>query len=290
MTVVGKILVFVNLIFSLLTAGLIIMVYATRTNWHDANTKLQSAMQVTQAQASAERETKDRELADRDKQIQTLTVQKQAEDKARQDDAEKMKALQARVSELEQTLARGGQNNTDQANELRRRQQEVENLNKIAQAREQKIAEIDQQMARLRDEAVQARVQADQARERNELMQRQIEALTRENAQLRAQTGGGGPRPQQPAAAQQRPTEDIRGTVQEVTQDGLARITPGSDAGVKVGDVLHIFHTQPRAEYLGTIQILSVTPHEAVGRLQGARRGQVKKGDEVAANILGGGR
>src|SRR5205085_2667341 len=54
MTVVGKILVFVNLIFSLLTAGLIIMVYTTRTNWHDANTKLQSAMQVTQAQATAE--------------------------------------------------------------------------------------------------------------------------------------------------------------------------------------------------------------------------------------------
>src|SRR2546423_10645625 len=132
MTVVGKILVFVNLVFSLLTAGLIIMVYTTRTNWRDANTKLRDGMQVVQAQAAAERETKDRDLAERDKQIQTLSVQKQAEDKARQDDADKMKGLQARISDLEQTLARGGQNLTDLTNELNRRKQEVENLNKIA--------------------------------------------------------------------------------------------------------------------------------------------------------------
>jgi hypothetical protein len=290
MTVVGKILVFVNLVFSLLTAGLIIMVYTTRTNWRDANNKLRDGMQVVQAQAAAERETKDRDLAERDKQIQTLTVQKQAEDKARQDDADKMKGLQARISELEQTLAKGGQNNTDLTNELNRRKQEVENLNKIAQAREQKISEIDRQMDKLRQEAVQARVEAGQARERSELMQRQIETLTRENAQLR-QSGASPTRPQQgQPTTVQKPTEDIRGTIQQVTSDGLARMTPGSDAGVKVGDVLQIFRTQPKAEYLGTIQILQATPHEAVGRLQGAKRGQVKAGDTVAADILGGGR
>ena len=40
MTVLGKILVFVNLVFSLVTAGLIVMVFTTRTNWNDAFKKL----------------------------------------------------------------------------------------------------------------------------------------------------------------------------------------------------------------------------------------------------------
>ena len=39
MTIVGKILVFVNLVFSLVVGGLVMMVYMTRTNWEDAFNK-----------------------------------------------------------------------------------------------------------------------------------------------------------------------------------------------------------------------------------------------------------
>ena len=41
----------------------------------------------------------------------------------------------------------------------------------------------------------------------------------------------------------------------------------------------------PQSEY-GPAARLAATPHEAVGRLSGAKRSQVRVGDEVAARVL----
>jgi len=49
MTVLGKILVFVNLVFSVVTAGLIVAVYATSTNWHEAYNKAIANQKVAEA-------------------------------------------------------------------------------------------------------------------------------------------------------------------------------------------------------------------------------------------------
>src|SRR5581483_11149263 len=52
MTTLGKILVFANLAFSVVTSGLIIMVYAKRTDWKTAYDKVSN--NVTVAQKNAE--------------------------------------------------------------------------------------------------------------------------------------------------------------------------------------------------------------------------------------------
>ena len=49
MTILGKILVFVNLIFSLVIGALVIMVYVTQNNWVDGFDKLKKNYQVSEA-------------------------------------------------------------------------------------------------------------------------------------------------------------------------------------------------------------------------------------------------
>jgi peptidoglycan hydrolase CwlO-like protein len=287
MNVLGKILVFVNLVFSLLTAGLIIMVYTTRTNWHDAYDKQKRTADVIRADHDAAEGLKDQQIAEKDKQVQALTTQRQAEENAKKDLQKQLEDTRTQLAALSQTQTQGQQNYADLVKEVERRKTEVENLQKLLAAANQKVTDIDKRMDKLRDEAVNYRVQLDQSKERVASLQGQIESLARENTTLRSQLGGTtAPAPAPAGQPAPRQTEDLRGTVRKVDATGLITISPGSDAGVAVGQELTVYRLRPQAEYLGMIKILAVSPTEAVGRLQGARRGQVKVGDEVAANVL----
>src|SRR3954452_22279241 len=77
MTVIGKILVFVYLVFSLLTAGLIVMVYTTRTNWFKAYTDQKAAVSVVQDDfrraEAAQKEIVDRKDAEYQQLLATKT-------------------------------------------------------------------------------------------------------------------------------------------------------------------------------------------------------------------------
>jgi beta-lactamase regulating signal transducer with metallopeptidase domain len=82
--------------------------------------------------------------------------------------------------------------------------------------------------------------------------------------------------------------DGVRGTIRRVEGD-LATISVGSDAGVATGHELQVFRTQPKPEHLGTVKVLNVTAHEAVGRLQGPKQVQVRAGDEIATTVIGTG-
>jgi RNA polymerase sigma factor (sigma-70 family) len=107
----------------------------------------------------------------------------------------------------------------------------------------------------------------------------QIRVKDRELATLREQLGDTR-RERKPAKM----PENFRGSIKAVQGD-LATITPGSDAGASVGSVLQIYRLDPHPEYLGTLTIRAVTPHEAVGQLQGPKKDGVKAGDQVAARL-----
>jgi hypothetical protein len=179
---------------------------------------------------------------------------------------------------LQTTQGSGDAVKQAQADELKRRSDEVKKLTDLVSEREQKIHEIDQQMSKLRNEKVAFQIQYESANARNKELLNQIQAKDQEIAKLR--TGGG-------TATTQAPTplpENFRGTIKAIQGD-LATITPGSDAGAAVGAQLQVFRLQPRPEYLGTLVIRAVTPHEAVGQLQGPKKNQVKVNDEVAARL-----
>ncbi len=290
MTVVGKILVFVNLVFSLITAGLIVMVYTTRVNWWDAYKKQEAAVKVARADAQAAETAAAEQVAKQRAEYDRLNAEKTKLDSQVKALNDQLTKARADYDQLARTQTGSNQNIKDLTDELARRKSEVDNLKKLVDERDKKITDIDRQMARLRDESVQYRIQWEQAKERNSILQGQIESLTSEVGRMRSQLGGAattGPAPAAPSGGGTMPrAEDLRGTIVRVDCD-LATITPGSDAGVTVGGELQVYRLQPPM-YLGKITILNVTPTQAVGRLSGPRARQIKQGDEVAASVLGG--
>ena len=91
MGVLGKILVFVNLVFSLLTAGLIIVVFTTRTNWREAYNKIDTNIRIVQAAAKADVDAADLRVAEKDKQYQALDRDKKAAEAAKAKTEEELK-------------------------------------------------------------------------------------------------------------------------------------------------------------------------------------------------------
>jgi hypothetical protein len=291
MTVLGKILVFVNLVFSLLTAGLIVMVYTTRVNWNKAFDSQKAAVAVARQDVATAEADADRKVKEKDTQYQALKTEKDraaSEVRGLNDQLAKQKAD---YDQLNNSITKGNQNNIDMTKELERRKTEVENQKKLVDDRDKKIAAIDHQMAMLRDESTQYKIQWQQSKERNAVLQAQVEQLARDNERQRQQVGGGpvrgiapapGPAPAPSGSSSYPPAriEDLQGTIQRVDGD-LATITPGSDAGVAVGARLRVFRLQPKAEYLGELTIRAVTPTQAVGQLTGPKAKQVKAGDMV---------
>src|SRR5437868_3196032 len=150
MGVLGKILVFVNLVFSLLTAGLIIVVFTTRTNWREAYNKIDTNIRIVQAAAKADVDAADLRVAEKDKQYQALDRDKKAAEAAKAKTEEELKKAKDDLVAFEKTHNANNQAFTDATQELNRRKQEVEDLQKRLVERDKKIADIDSQMARLR--------------------------------------------------------------------------------------------------------------------------------------------
>jgi hypothetical protein len=86
------------------------------------------------------------------------------------------------------------------------------------------------------------------------------------------------------------PPADVEGLVKKSDPNtNLVTISIGSDDGLAKGHTLEVFRLEPQAKYLGTIKILEVRPHEAVGVRVSKKAGDILKDDHVAAKILGGG-
>ena len=54
MTVLGKILVFINLVFSLAVVGLIVTVFMTRTNWRNGYEEINKEYKISEASRQAD--------------------------------------------------------------------------------------------------------------------------------------------------------------------------------------------------------------------------------------------
>jgi len=283
MTVLGKILVFVNLVFSLLTAGLIVMVYSTRTNWNAAYKKQADTVAIVRAQQEAEFKAAQETLAAKQGQVDALDREKASLNNQLTKERADLTAARQEAEAYKSAQSSGAQATQAQADELKRRKDEVDRLTALVSEREQKITDIDRQMAKLRDEKVSFQIQYESAAARNKDLLKQIQDKDQELANYRAQVGGtrGGVTP---AQARTPLPEDFRGSIRSIQGD-LATITPGSDAGAAIGAELQVYRLSPRPEYLGTMIIQAVTPHEAVGRLQGPKKNQVKVNDEVAARL-----
>ncbi|MDR1382711.1 MAG: hypothetical protein LBJ67_02515 [Planctomycetaceae bacterium] len=77
----------------------------------------------------------------------------------------------------------------------------------------------------------------------------------------------------------------IRGTVTEIRPNGLVEINVGRDDGLLQGHKLHVIRSgEDEASYLGQIEILDVNPNKAIGKIiPELRKGTIVQGDVVTA-------
>jgi hypothetical protein len=291
MTILGKILVFVNLIFSLVTGALVIMVYVTQNNWVDGFDKLKKNYQVAEANSRMYAQEVEETKAKCNSDMRTFQAQVRA---AQQEVAAAKQNLEAKTAELSQIDARSRltNNNVSEATEeLNRVKLERDRLKEVVKQKEEKMVTMESQNTRWRNDAITADITAKSEQERNRQLLDQLAALTKE-LERRQTPGAGSASPHVTSYGQRPPADDVEGTVLETdAKSDLVTISIGSDSGVNKGNTLVVYRLKPRPEYVGTLSVIDSQPREAVARpIKPLRAGPVQKGDIVASRVLATGR
>jgi hypothetical protein len=287
MTTIGKILVILCFVFSLVVGAFIIMGFSVSTNWEAGYRKLKANFDISEAnnRAYIMESNEIRNKAEADAKRLNGEIARKVQD---------LKDLQAKVDkavadrdDLHNQLKKIeiSQQNTTQ--ELQRSKDENKQLQAQVTDREKKIVELAKTAKTQQDNAVQADIRARSFSERLKVVTTALENATRENELLKKGTTG-----VRGQIVSRPPPEDVEGIVKNTdARSGLVTISIGSDAGISKGNSLYIYRLSPKPLYLGEIQILDVNPHEAVGRPVMAQRGnQVQSGDIVASQITNGSR
>jgi DNA repair ATPase RecN len=283
MTVFGKILVFVNLAFSLLVAGLIMMAYVARTNWHDAYKRQEN--ELTAARTSADQYAAEAKKARDDGEARANALKATIEQRTRELDAAIADAKTAKeaLANKETTIDKS---NTG----IKVTQGEVERLTAQAKSLQQRV---DDDAKRLDDAAiainesrklkVEAEIKAKGLLERNSQLAQALEEREKEIVRLKAAPGGAAT---VAANVPNPPPGNVEGLIKSMdASSGLVTITIGSDAGIAKGHTLQVYRLKPTGKYVGEIQIRDVRAHEAVGKFMSKPLTPVQVGDTVASKI-----
>ncbi len=304
MTVVGKILAIMNLVFSLVVASFLVVDYKARTHWADGYEKLKKRYEVVQAasttfQAEANRLTKERQDLHNSLRVaggKDLEI-KNPEDNDRVgklaakllDDRRKaldeLKADLARERELvAQERKKVGQYQSAAVayvEEIKRRQEDVEKMRVILKDETDKNTRLVRDTNEMRDRAVAAEIESRSFRDMNGRLEAQLQDMARDLTRLKTTSTGGGV-----ARGVNPPPDNIEGLVRRA--DGnLVTITIGSDAGLVRGHTMEVFRYGQNPRYIGRIKIVEVTATQAVGQAAGRMTAPMQAGDHVASRILG---
>jgi hypothetical protein len=294
MNTMGKVLVFANLIFALITGGFLAADFATRTNWRQANDSLAAELAVARSNGDelhntvkivAEKLTK-AEGRVKDLESQLDRARKDTEQKVKEaGDNARQTGLQMKSTEMTTTLASA---------ELGRLREENKHLSKVIQEREQYIVKLNDERNKAQDRMHQAMAEAQAAQQRSETMLERVREAEKKLATLKV---AGGPSGQPAPAAARNPNQPnppaayVRGKIEKVHAEdpSLVEMNVGSDSGVATGQTLDVYRLNPEPAYLGMVRIREVFPHHSIGRMvpagvDGSRR-EVRKGDEVASSI-----
>jgi hypothetical protein len=281
MTLVGKILVIVIMAFSLLFLGVSTVVFATAKNWKEATRAEQK--KVTDIQSKL-----------KDAQAQKDSAEKGLNDAKVAFDAQ-TKVLEGRIRSLEDTNKR----DLEQI-EAVRKEQAVANHNaesalaEVEAKRKETILLRDQKSA-VEKQANEYKLQHADLIDKIRELERVNETATKNNANLREavakyttllQENGLSTDIREIKGRENPPP--VVGEVKRVDPTGRRiEMSIGADDGLVVGHELFVFHTKPRAEYLGKVSIISVDPDQAVGRVIGNtfQGKKIKEGDSVSSTI-----
>ena len=287
MTVFGKILVFLNLLFSVVTGALIVFVFTTRANWvaayNDARDKAVAAETAYRAERAAhDNDRKQAEqtytaLAEENKKLEAGLQAARLESQSERDRA----TTQTNLHNTAATTAARLQAELDQ------NRSERDALVAEKDSLRKRIVDMQKQVDDQRQIAVTADLQAKNLVQRVNNLLRQVEELTARNRELEAAApgggGGGGGRSATEETVKSAPP-GVRGKVTGVGPN-FAQINIGSDSGLSIGNRLIVFRGN---EYVGDLDLTAVEPKTAVGKFTPARRAAKIQQDDSVITSFGG--
>jgi hypothetical protein len=285
MTILGKMLVFLVLVLSLVWSGLVVNAFVTRTNWRAEAVKSQARAKDAADSANSMKELLESErLAAEDakrslrEEIAQLYEQVAQLNKARNDLNQ-----QFRVG-FQANQKIGTEVDTLNANILKL-QTQVDKMEKSLSEKEKQVNDLTATAAADRVAARKAQIAADAQKERADRLEAKVQQQATEIEERK--NNGGQLRPIGPGGSRAgAPPEGFRGHV--LRRDGdLIVFTPGLDAGVQKEMTFKVIRINGTGRYLGTVTVLLADPKRAVGRFTpapGTRPGPSdypKAGDEL---------
>jgi hypothetical protein len=289
MTAVGKILVFLNLVFSLVVGAFVIMIYLARVHWVESDKAKSNQIEVL----SANVKTYQMESVKAKQDADNLVNKVQGDLKKTQED---LRLALAANDDLNGQLSKLKQNNTQQGalatlagSEVQKRQDDVGMLRKTVDQEREKNNELVKQNADLKNDATIAKIERQSVQDQNNRLEARLQQMAKDMARMRA---SGGSTALARTSGKNPPPENVEGLVKQTDSSGLMTITVGSDSGLSKGQTLELFRrnlaSPSQSKYLGTVRILEAYPKEAVVQPVGSLRAPPKAGDQVASRILGG--
>jgi hypothetical protein len=284
MTILGKILVIVNLVFSLITGALIVTVFATRTNWKDAYDVLKKRFDVAEANARTYQSEIDTIRTSAGTEVKVARNQAAAAEASEKQAASHADDLLTQSKQLQDRLKLASANIESATEELNRRKAEIDKLREITADKEKKMSDLEELNTQYRNQMIEAQLHAAQEHERNVDLLNENVRLTKDVEKNKTLAGSvSGPS----GAARRPPQDDVQGQVLDTDRSGFVTVSIGSDQGLTRGNTLEVYRTQPKPEYVGMITIVDTRFKESVARpVQPLRAGPIQKGDIVASRII----
>jgi hypothetical protein len=292
MTVFGKLLVFMNLVFSVLTGALIVFVFTNRANWKAAEEDTRKKAEAAEVAYKSERAAHDNDLKQKDAEV--AAVREELRQVRQQLDGAQTEAARLQQAAATQTALTNAAATDQQkiGEELKQLKEERDALVKEKDDLRGRIVAMQKEVDNWRQTAVTADLQAKNLLQRNTNLLRSVEDLTVRVRELESTsvsvgggTTGGGPSIVDPPPRSAAP--GVRGKVTAVGSAGtnLVQINIGSDSGLSPGNVLTVFKG---SEYKGDLLLTTVEAKTAVGKFTPAKRtSKAEKDDSVITSFTG---
>lgn len=284
---VGKILVVLLLILSVLFMAFAGVVYKTHMNWRDETDKQKKAAKASADALSAKETEMARAINEMDQKV------KLADQKAAQVDADN-RGLQATVAKLQKDnneLSVARKTASEQAmiaeEEALARREESQNLRKINKDQNLKLEANFEEKTKLEDMVHSQQIDLAAMKAKNK------ELLVKNSYFIQALETAGISSDVAELAAKSAPPPRVEGIIEEVNAarrqgaSELVEISLGSDDGLKKGHEMTVSRPGVKggrqAKFLGKIRIVDTHPDKAVGEvIEGTRNGVIQKGDNVS--------
>jgi len=300
MTIVGKILVFINLLFSLVVGYIVIMVHTTSVHWRQGFEVQAKELDVARKSERAYKEQNQeliREKTDLAKRLEGQGVKSTDSytaaldllngqvgslraDVAARDD--RLKKQEVDLTEARTTLAKNTELVKQTEVEVQRRQEDFEKVRKTLFAEQANASKLLQEKNEADQRKAAAEIERNNARERA----LQLEAENRRLAEdlIRSKTNTTATANASTTTGKNPPTGNVEGHV-TVVEGGLVKLDVGSDRGLREGHTLEVFrlsNTPGQSRYLGTLRVMKVTPYDAAAQMMTKPSEPIRVGDEVA--------